>query len=281
MIKVIHPGILMTIQDQGRVGFAHQGVPISGAMDLYAHNIANALVNNDEDQATIEITMGACTLEFLTDCEVSLTGGNFSPTLNESPLVMNKKLNVAEGSILKLGKRVYGTRTYLAIAGGIISEKILGSQSYYKSITDSFFLKKGDHIQIRNKKTTNKTSYAKLGEGDIYTNEPLTCYKGPEFERLTKEQQERIVTEAFTISRNNSRMGYILNESLENNLGSMLSSGVLPGTVQLTPSGKLIVLMRDCQVTGGYPRVLQLTEQSINKLAQKTTAEKVNFKIVG
>ena len=81
----------------------------------------------------------------------------------------------------------------------------------------------------------------------------------------------------FTISSDNSRMGYRLNETIPNNFESMLTSGVLPGTVQLTPSGKLIVLMRDCQVTGGYPRVLQLSENAINILAQKTTGDQLRF----
>lgn len=71
----------------------------------------------------------------------------------------------------------------------------------------------------------------------------------------------------------------MLREKVENNLPSILSSGVLPGTVQLTPSGELIILMRDCQVTGGYPRILQLTEEAINRLAQKTTNDLVNFRI--
>jgi allophanate hydrolase subunit 2 len=68
-----------------------------------------------------------------------------------------------------------------------------------------------------------------------------------------------------------------LEESLENTVKSILTSGVLPGTVQLTPSGKLIVLMRDCQVTGGYPRVLQVSEKGINRLAQKTTGDTIEF----
>jgi allophanate hydrolase subunit 2 len=68
-----------------------------------------------------------------------------------------------------------------------------------------------------------------------------------------------------------------LNETIPNTLPSILTSAVLPGTVQLTPSGKLIILMRDCQVTGGYPRVLQVSEESINRLSQKITGDKIQF----
>ncbi len=94
---------------------------------------------------------------------------------------------------------------------------------------------------------------------------------------LSAKQKGVFNSTEFAISTNNSRMGYQLNELLENDFSSMLTSAVLPGTVQLTPSGKLIVLMRDCQVTGGYPRVLQLTEKSINSLAQKTTGDSFRF----
>ena len=75
-------------------------------------------------------------------------------------------------------------------------------------------------------------------------------------------------------------MGYQLEEQIENSFFSMLTSSVLPGTVQLTPSGKLIILMRDCQVTGGYPRILQLSEASINSLAQKSSGDRFQFKII-
>ena len=105
-------------------------------------------------------------------------------------------------------------------------------------------------------------------------------YKGPEYDLLNKQAKEKLNNINFTISKENSRMGYRLEEHIDNKLGSMLTSSVLPGTIQLTPSGKLIILMRDCQVTGGYPRILQLTEKSINRLSQKSTGDSFSFKIV-
>jgi len=112
-----------------------------------------------------------------------------------------------------------------------------------------------------------------------FTSNTFFCSKGPEFDLLSKAQQQKLLSDEFTISNDNNRMGYRLKEPVENDLKSILTSGVLPGTVQLTPSGKLLVLMRDCQVTGGYPRVLQLTGQSINQLAQKTTSDRIKFEL--
>ena len=108
----------------------------------------------------------------------------------------------------------------------------------------------------------------------------IEVYTGPEYNLLNALPKEQFSKTLFTISKENSRMGYRLQEHIENDLGSLLTSAVLPGTVQLTPSGKLIILMRDCQITGGYPRILQLTESSINNLAQKTTGDTFTFKIV-
>ena len=81
----------------------------------------------------------------------------------------------------------------------------------------------------------------------------------------------------FSISDDNNRVGYRLKESLKNNLSSILTSAVLPGTVQLTPSGKCIILLQDCQVTGGYPRILQLSEIAIARVSQKITGDKIQF----
>ena len=94
---------------------------------------------------------------------------------------------------------------------------------------------------------------------------------------LNDIQKEQIKNQVFTISNLNNRMGYQLKEPIKNYLTQLLTSAVLPGTVQLTPSGKLIVLMRDCQVTGGYPRILQLSRNAINVLAQKATGNNIQF----
>ena len=109
----------------------------------------------------------------------------------------------------------------------------------------------------------------------------IEVLKGPEFELLTKKQQKQLLSNKFTISKDNNRMAYQLVEILANNIKPIITSLVLPGTVQLTPSGKLIVLMRDCQTTGGYPRVLQLKEYSIDVLSQKLAGKNIHFVLKG
>ncbi|MFY7671975.1 biotin-dependent carboxyltransferase family protein [Tenacibaculum sp. MEBiC06402] len=281
MIKVISPGIFSSIQDEGRFGFAHFGIPTSGAMDVQSLHLANAILNNELNAAAIEITYGNVKFEFLQACEICVSGANFSPHVNGKPISLNKRVHIQRGGIFSLEKRVYGLRTYLAIQGGINSEKVFGSRSFYKGITTESNLKKGDIIDVFNSnKRASMNNYSRFKiDLEHFKSSEIECFQGPEFHLLTNEEQTKLLNSEFTISPKNSRMGYMLSEKIENELPSILSSGVLPGTVQLTPSGELIILMRDCQVTGGYPRVLQLTASAVNRLAQKTTGEKVVLKI--
>tara|TARA_R110002124_G_scaffold162063_2_gene329165 strand:+ start:2395 stop:3240 length:846 start_codon:yes stop_codon:yes gene_type:complete len=280
MITVLNSGIYSSIQDLGRSGFAHIGVPVSGVMDSYATKIGNQLLHNSLEEAVIEITFGGCKFLFEKGLQICLTGANFTPTIDGEKVSMNSVLDVKKGSVLSFGKKIFGVRTYLSILGGISSEVVLNSKSFYKGITTSFVLKKGDQIKINSTTSENKKTLSKIKiEEHNFTAKCINCCKGPEFELLSKTEQELLIETQFTISNDNNRVGYRLKEVFKNQLKPILTSGVLPGTVQLTPSGELIILMRDCQVTGGYPRVLQLTEEAINILAQKTTKDKIQFEL--
>ena len=278
MIKVLAAGFYTSIQDLGRVGYANIGVPVSGVMDLYSAKLGNHLLQNNENDAVLEITFGGCKLEFLSDCFICISGADFSAKIDDNLMKSNTVILIEKGSVLSFGKRNYGVRTYVAISGGFHSEEILKSRSFYKGITKQDLLKKDDLLLIKSHQNlkTNTFSSIKINQNHFNTKQ-LECYKGPEFHLLSNAQIQQIKNIEFSISPDNNRMGYRLNETVKNNLSSMLTSAVLPGTVQLTPSGKLIVLMRDCQVTGGYPRVLQLTEKAINQLAQKITGDTFKF----
>ncbi len=280
MIKVLKPGFYTSIQDKGRTGFAAIGVPVSGVMDSYSANLANSILNNNLNNALLEITFGGCKLEFLSETIICISGGDFSPKINNQLIQLNSRIKVHKNDVLSFGKIKFGVRCYLAINEGFLTGEVLKSRSFYKNITSQFLIKKDDVLPISTFKVNLKTSNTSIKPKKFhFESEEIECYKGPEFELLNYAQKEQLENLTFTISNDNSRMGYRLEETIENQLPSILTSGVLPGTVQLTPSGKLIVLMRDCQVTGGYPRVLQLSEKAINQLAQKTTGNKIQLKI--
>ena len=278
MIKVLKAGFYTTIQDRGRVGFASVGVPVSGVMDSFSSYIANSILGNSLGDAVLEITFGGTQLQFLQDTFISISGGDFSPIINGKRITLNSRIQVFENDVLSFGKINFGVRCYLAIKGGFQIKKVLGSRSFYQNITDDFIIRKNDILSI--KETKNQFESANTSIKTIkhhFENNQIECSKGPEFELLNELQKKQIVKKLFSISNDNNRMGYKLNEIIENDLPSILTSAVLPGTIQLTPSGKLIILMRDCQVTGGYPRILQLTERAINQLSQKTTNDKFQF----
>lgn len=277
MIQVLHPGIYSSIQDRGRIGFSKFGVPQSGAMDLYSYQFGNSLLRNQKSSASIEITFGLAKFSFLKDAIICVTGANFSPRINNISVDMNAVLEIKKGSVLSFGKRKYGVRTYVSVLGGFQTEERLKSRSYYAGITEKTTLEKGDILLCPERKPHKNIGLSEFKSIEyLFFDEELTCYPGPEYDLLTSEQKEKLKAE-FNVSGDNNRVGYRLEETLENDLKPILTSAVLPGTVQLTPSGKLIVLMRDCQVTGGYPRVLQLSSFAISQLSQKINGDKIQF----
>jgi len=281
MIKVLSPGFFTSVQDEGRFGYGKFGVPISGAMDKNSAKLANHILSNEDNDALLEITLGTCKLLFNERTIISITGADFSPKINNQNVLLNESIEIQQGDVLIFNKPTFGVRCYLAVKGGFQTEVVLKSKSFYTGITPQNRLKKNDELLFKPSDISlMKTSSSVKEQATNFKCTTIEVFTGPEYNLLNDLQKEQFNKTLFTISKENSRMGYRLHEHIENDLGSLLTSAVLPGTVQLTPSGKLIVLMRDCQITGGYPRILQLTESSINNLAQKTTGDTFTFKIV-
>ncbi len=279
MLKVLKSGFYTTIQDLGRFHYRNKGVPVAGAMDNLSVQKANSLLENDANAAVLEITMTGPTLLFEESTYITLAGARMSATLNNEPIHNYKVYMVNEGDILSYGKLEKGFRAYLAVKGGFDSEKVLGSVSQYKPITKQNRLKDGDSIPFESS-IDFKPILSELKVDSFLDDTVLRVNKAPEFDMLTDDQLEVIFTKEFTVAKENNRMAYQLNEVLEGHELNMLTSATLPGTVQLTPAGKLIVLMRDGQTTGGYPRILQLSDRAIAILGQKREGAKISFKMI-
>lgn len=280
MLKVINSGIYSSIQDRGRFGFAHLGVPVSGVMDEVSANLANTILGNSLEKAVLEITFGLSKFQFLSPTIICVSGANFSPKLNGNQIQLNQLIKVKENDVLSFGSSEFGVRCYLAVKNGFQTEEKLGSKSQYKNITEFNTIQKNELLYFETYSNLKTKLNAKLKiNNSHFSSKILNCYEGAEFHLLTDSQQEILFSTSFTISKDNSRMGYRFNEEIANQFSSILTSVVLSGTVQLTPSGRIIALMKDCQVTGGYPRILQLTREAIAILAQKSTNQKVSFKL--
>ena len=278
-ILILSDSIQTSVQDLGRKGFRSFGVPISGAMDKYSAILANKLLNNDEDLPVLEITMTGPRILFEDHTVFVLTGADLSPELNGEPIQMNHTYSVSTSDVLSFGKMNMGVRAYLGVKGGFLTPKVLGSYSMYDGITATSKVKKGDRLRIASYKPDLDVTSAKIKvKSSHFKTKKLEVTKGPEYNRLTKEQRDKLFSMVFKIDPLCNRMGYQLKNkfpALKNN--EIITSITIPGTVQITPSGKLIVMMRDCPTTGGYARILQLTDMAINQLAQKKENDRFKF----
>jgi len=281
MVEIIKSGLYTTIQDLGRFGYENYGVPISGSMDQTSSILSNKLLGNNNNDAVMEITMTGPVLNFLEETKICITGADISPSINDQYINLNQVHHINKGDVLKFGKLKYGLRSYLGIYGGFMTEIIMNSRSMFSNITKSNRLVNGDSLKIKpllkTKAREIKINYDFL---DHFKNNKIEVFKGPEFNKLSIKQKQVLFNKKFTISNHNSRMAYQLNESFDNQLESIITSLVMQGTVQLTPSGKIIILMRDCQTCGGYPRILQLSKKSINILSQKHMLNHIKFELI-
>jgi len=279
MVEVLKAGLYDSIQDLGRFGYQNYGVPISGAMDQYSAKLANSILGNQENEAVLEFTWIGPTLKFNEDTAICLSGMMCNAKINGLPIENNTYVDVKKNDEVSFGQPVLGFRGFMAVSGGFQTERIMESRSFYNHITAQNRLKKGDCLDIIKSNLKHKASHAivKTSSSHFESNE-LEVFRGVEFEWLSTEQKNQLFSQEFTISKDSNRMAYQLNERLPNDLKSIITSAVLPGAVQLTPSGQLMLLMRDCQTTGGYPRLLQLSEMTINRLSQKAPGQKIQFK---
>jgi biotin-dependent carboxylase-like uncharacterized protein len=282
-IQIIQAGFYTTVQDGGRKGYAHLGVPESGAMDQEAYLLANVLLNNDDGAAVLECTLQGPEILFEADTYFVITGGSTKATLDDVPVVHGVVAFAKAKQQLRIGSILNGCRCYVGISGGVLSWQVMGSRSMYVPFTD-LLLTKGTQLPIG---TSNygQQKGARIRQSEskktLYPESitEITAYIGPEFSWLDSKQKQDIL-KSFTVSKFWNRMALQLEEQLPNTLKTMYTAPVLPGTVQWTPAGTFIVLLRDCQTTGGYPRVLQVSQDGLNRLSRLQKGDCITWKLL-
>lgn len=276
---IIHPGLYTSIQDEGRIEGMPQGIPISGAMDLHLYRFANQVLHNKENSACIEFYQQGLKLNFEHPTFVCVAALAATIFLNDTKVEPNCSLNIKTGDQLIIKELIEGSWGYLAVKGGIESQSFLGSQSFYKAL-NAHKLKKNDRLNFPSFEDERGGDEPPQLNMDYYSQTVLEVYKGPEFHKLNQTLQYQLVNAELTLSSSQNRMAYQVQERLGNDLDEMVTGPVLPGTVQYTPQGKMMVLMRDAQVTGGYPRILQLSDKAINVVSQMRTKTKFRFQLI-
>lgn len=279
-LQVLKTGPGTSVQDLGRVGFAEYGVPCSGALDLRSLLWVNHLLRNKESDAVLEICQPGLRIQFDAPTLICLAGAKAAVILNGAVISSYCILEIRRYDQLEIGAFHQGSILYLGIKNGFQSENIMNSRSWFERITNSGCALKGDQIPyFTNQEVPSFTASKVKWDFNWAMEQIIEAYPGPEWDLLDRHSKELIESSEFTISELKNRMAIQLTELLPNTILEMATTAVFPGTVQLTSGGKLIILLKDAQVTGGYPRVLQISEESIYILAQKKALKKIKFLI--
>ena len=299
MITIHKPGLLSSIQDLGRYGFQKYGVIVSGAMDSFAHRIANLLVGNLENTPTLEMTWIGPVIQFDQDSLISVCGGNLSPTIQNIPVPLWRAVFIKKGTVIHFGTARTGCRAYLAVAGGFSIPKVMNSASTYLRAHIGGFhgraLITGDQLVFGSPSKLSvkmmkelrhhlgNRTYAEMNwssASDQNYNQPIIrVIKGRHYSLFSKDSQEQFFSEPYVITAQSDRMGYrlqgptpTLSESQE-----MLSEAVAFGTIQVPADGNPIILLADRQTTGGYPKIGQIASVDFSLIAQAKPGDQVYF----
>lgn len=282
MIEVVRPGPLATVQDLGRPGLAHLGVPRSGAADERALRLANRLVGNPEGAAGVELTLGGAVLRFHRAAWVAVTGATLPLRIGPRTHGTDGPCHVPSGAVVEFGMPVSGLRSYLAVRGGVAAEEVLGSRS-----TDLLSglgpapLKAGDRVPLGPAKGLDDIT-VDVAPGSSSPETPvLRVLPGPRDDWFTQDALRTLTSATYEVSPDSNRVGVrldgpALTRSREGEPGS---EGMVTGAVQVPPSGLPIVFLADHPTTGGYPVIAVLATGSVPDAAQLRPGRHVRFRV--
>ncbi len=287
-IHVLRPGLLTTVQDLGRPGYQRYGVSVSGAMDRRALLIGNRLVGNPDEAAGLECTIQGPELRFEEAAVIAVTGGDLSPVLNGEAVPVWKAVEVQAGGVLAIGRRRSGARTYVAVAGGIDVPAVLGSRAtHLRSRTGGAAgqpLTRGQTLDIgrRNRSPVIPRCAPPAIIPPYHTTPTLRLVRGPQFARLSPQAAATLTSRRFAIAPESDRMGYRLVGAriVIDSVTHTISDASPPGSVQVPPDGRPILLMADHQTTGGYPIVGVVCSLDLSLAAQLMPGDHLGFAFI-
>ncbi|WP_192349686.1 biotin-dependent carboxyltransferase family protein [Algoriphagus sp. Y33] len=280
-LNILKTGPGTSVQDSGRIGFAGFGVPVSGALDRLSFLWVNHLLKNKDSDAALEISQPGLKIQFDSPTLICLSGAKTEVKLNGKTITYKGIHSISINDQLETGPFLRGSVLYLGIKNGFQTEKIMNSRSWYEGITHESYAKSGSKIPFFTAHELPKSTASKVKWDLNWAQDGIiTVYPGPEWKFLGEKTRMLIKEMDFTISALKNRMAIQLEELIPHELPEMVTAPVFPGTVQLTSGGKLIVLMKDAQVTGGYPRILQIPGEVLSVLAQKQPKQRIRFRLM-
>ncbi|MER5967463.1 biotin-dependent carboxyltransferase family protein [Streptomyces sp. NPDC002057] len=280
-LAVVRAGALTTVQDLGRTGYAHLGVPRSGALDPAALRLVNRLVGNPETAAVLETTVDGCALRPRCAVSAAVGGAPCPVRVDGRPAAWGTTLRLAAGSVLEVGAAVRGLRSYVAWAGGIDVEPVLGSRSTDllsglgpAPLADEAVLPLGPDTGTPARGPVDAPPWP--GPPDELV---LRIRLGPRDDWFTPTALRTLATRAYRVSPASNRIGLRLEgPALDRALpGEPASEGMVLGAVQVPPDGRPVVFLADHPTTGGYPVVGVVREADLGAVAQAAPGTPVRF----
>ena len=285
-LHILSPGLCTTVQDLGRFHAYHMGVPVSGVLDDYAGQVANWLVGNPREYATLEMSMIGARMEILTPADIAVTGAAMNPQINGLPCRQWTSIRVKPGDILDLGAADNGCRAYLAVTGGIEVPAVLGSRATYlggrlggfkgRMLAAGDILKRGTGPLLRTPKTL---PWFPLYPEDII----LRAIAGPH-DGYFRNQLEQFFSTSFKVTAQCNRMGVrlegppIVRDAKAPE--SILSEPITAGNIQIPAGGQPIILLKE-QTIGGYTNIATVISIDIWRIGQAKPGDTIRFVQIG
>lgn len=278
LFSVLQPGPLTTFQDLGRTGQMALGLTEGGPMDVRSFVIANQLVGNDINKTALEITLGGLTLQCLAPCSVAVTGA-FSPvSINGKPQSLWKTLKLKPNDTLEIGFAALGARSYLAVSSGFDAPAWFESSATVVRENIGKPLVKEQQLSGHESYHCEELSLPYLQQPQLKKQVELRYVRGYQAKQFPELAHSVFTTGQYTLSKQIDRMGFRLEGAVINSdLRELYSEGIARGAIQVTGAGQPIIMMRDRQTIGGYPKLGSVISPDLDKLAQLTQGATVTF----
>jgi antagonist of KipI len=288
---VVRAGFLTSVQDLGRTGYRQFGVSLGGALDAFALRVANLLVGNEESVAGLEITLGGLQLRFADQRIVAWCGGEFDVRVGSTSVPAGHAALINAGEELKFNHPKTGCRCWLAISGGIDAPTVLGSRSTDLRASFGGFegraVRDGDELPLGNFRRSQTAAAGRISSWSApepwsqtaSANPLLQVVRGPDWDRFGASTLQRFTSESFAVSPDSDRMGVRFDgpELQRSDDVDLISEAASPGTIQVPPSGRPILLLGDCQTIGGYPKIAHVITFDLPVAAQLRAGDHVRF----
>ncbi|MFH8801459.1 biotin-dependent carboxyltransferase family protein [Streptomyces sp. NPDC017936] len=281
-LAVVRAGALTTVQDGGRPGHAHLGVPRSGALDVPAAALVNRLVGNPVTAAVLETTLTGCAVRPRSAVVVAVGGAPCAVTVDGRPAAWGGPVRVPAGALLDIGAAVRGVRSYVAVSGGIAVEPVLGSRSTDllsglgpAPLADGTVLPLGD---VHGPPARVDVAAQPAPPAELV----LRVTPGPRDDWFTPEAVRTLTSRAYRVSPASNRIGLRTEgPALERaRPGELPSEGMVLGAVQVPPDGRPVVFLADHPTTGGYPVIGVVRPADLPSAAQAVPGTPIRFTAV-